>query len=447
MESCFKELLSESIGPEAASRALDALGGQPSVSVRLNPSKSPEGGLPFEGEKVPWSPFGYFLAERPQFSLDPLFHAGAYYVQDSSAMFAGEVFRRILKEFRGQEVLRVLDLCAAPGGKSTDILSSLRQEREGGYFLISNEVSAPRASVLCENLARWGDEAVAVTSSDPSAFGKFPGSFDVILADVPCSGEGMFRKDEEALRQWSEGNVMLCQGRQRRILSAVWPALREGGFLIYSTCTFNHFENDDNVRWASETLGAEVCEIEADYEGLLRTSCGVSLVPGFVRGEGQYVALLRKPGGPSKGSGRTRAIKTEIKNVYLESEVAIVGKGGVFVALPPSSSALSPLLENLRPLRSGLAVGSLKGRDFVPHADLALAASLRDQAFPSHEAGLAQALAFLRRETLSLPGAPLGYMLIKYRGLGLGFVKNLGPRANNLLPPSRRLRIQSITIL
>ena len=207
-----------------------------SVSVRLNPFKGLDGP---GGTPVPWSPYGRILESRPQFILDPLMHAGCYYVQDSSAMFVGHVFRRELQRLGCPAGLRVLDLCAAPGGKTTDLAASLREACGDAFSLVSNEVMKARASVLCDNVALWGDPAVTVTSVDPAVIGRtLAGWFDIIVADVPCSGEGMFRKDPRAREEWSPAVVELCAARQKRILADVWPALREGGILIYSTCTY-----------------------------------------------------------------------------------------------------------------------------------------------------------------------------------------------------------------
>ena len=305
MQEDFKELLIQSLGADAASTALAALEEAPAVSVRYNAAKFAAPA----GEEVPWNGYGRFLLERPAFTLDPLLHAGAYYVQDSSAMFVGEVFRRVaLPQVAPEGHLRVLDLCAAPGGKTTDILSSLRESGKD-YLLVSNEISASRVTALCDNVARWGEAPVAVTSVDPAAFGPMEGYFDIIVADVPCSGEGMFRKDAEAQRQWSLDNVALCQARQRRILSDVWPSLKEGGILVYSTCTFNHLENDDNVRWVAEQLGAAVLHNLPDYPGVIRTECGYALVPGFVKGEGQYCAALVK----TSAAGSLRIKKNSVR--------------------------------------------------------------------------------------------------------------------------------------
>ena len=271
----FTALLEESVGAERAATVLEALQAAPSVSVRLNPEKLRTCPFP-DATPVAWSPHGYLLKERPVFTLDPLFHAGAYYVQDTSAMFVGHVFRQLPL----QEGATVLDLCAAPGGKTTDLAASLRERLGDRFTLLSNEVMRARYGVLRSNVETWGDPRVGTVSRDPSAFGNTP-LFDVIVADVPCSGEGMFRKDAQAVAEWSPQTVEFCAARSRRILRDIWGTLKRGGYLIYSTCTFNHLENDDTVAWVADAIP---------------TRCGYALLPGLVPGEGQYAAVLRKHG-------------------------------------------------------------------------------------------------------------------------------------------------------
>ena len=450
----FRKYLAQVVGEGNLSAVLDALSGEPSVSVRINPAKA---GSPTEifgnlvSGPVEWNRHAAFLSERPAFTLDPLIHAGAYYVQDSSAMFPGKAFRDVLDKVLESGIIspKVLDLCAAPGGKTTDISASLRESCKGGYLLISNEIMKQRAAVLADNAAVWGDPSVVVTSVDPKAFGTLPGFFDIIVADVPCSGEGMFRKDDEAVSQWSEENVALCQARQRRIVADVWPSLAEGGFLVYSTCTFNNLENDDNVKWICSEFGAEIIGI--DGCGLLRTECGVSLVPGFVRGEGQYCAVLRKTS-PSAGtaacSGRQQDRWQKLPEAHasiirplLDEEMAMIVKDGRIVAVPEYVRCLLSMLEPLHPLARGLAVGMFKGKDFIPDADLALSLSLRRGAFNEFEVNRETALSFLHRDPVRLPDAERGILLLVYRGLPIGFVKNLGNRCNSLHPLHRRIRM------
>ena len=448
IQEAFKAYLEEAIGRENALVAFSAFEQPASVAVRMNPFKKCGA---FDGEPVPWSRWGRILRERPMFTLDPHFHGGAYYVQDSSSMFVGEVFRQCLESLAvpaGRPV-RVLDLCAAPGGKTTDLAASLRDKFGDGFVLVANEVMKQRAGVLASNVALWGDPNVVVTSDDPSAFAALEGFFDIVVADVPCSGEGMFRKDESAQQQWSENNVALCVGRQRRIIGDMWPSLADGGVLVYSTCTFNRLENDGNVQWIMQELDAEALYegTESLYEGVIKTGLGFSLVPGFVKGEGQYCSAVRKRGG---GSGSRKMKPARIKSVALPErlkqcfsiDVVLKQRGETVIAVPASVNEDVEILAScLHVLSSGCAVGVLKGKDLVPDADMALSIILDKDAYPAVDVDRQTALAFLHRDSVVLSDAPKGFVLIRYEGVSLGFVKNLGNRCNNLHPQGRRIRM------
>ncbi len=435
------DILSRAVGPERAPIAFDALSQATSVSIRYNPFKlqnwrglgssthatlgtvrggtgaslcDASGGAerseaveplrPLQFESIPWNGYGVMLSERPRFVMDPLFHAGCYYVQDSSAMVVGHIFREHLDDFEdlGRPV-RVLDLCAAPGGKTTDLAASLRERFGDGFQLVANEVMRNRASVLADNVAIWGDPNVIVTSCDPKAFSKLEGFFDVLVVDAPCSGEGMFRKDPKAVEDWSLEAVELCAARQKRILADAWPSLRQNGLLIYSTCTFEEAENDSNVEWIASELGAEVVDYEySSLPGVIQARTGGLLVPGFVQGEGQFVSILRK----TVPEGAT--------------------KNGV---------------EVLRPIRNGLEKGVTKGRDFIPSADWALSIDPPLDKYPAVELDRDTALRFLHRDGIFVEGQPDGFLMVCFEGHPLGFVKNIGKRWNNLHPQNRRIRI------
>jgi 16S rRNA C967 or C1407 C5-methylase (RsmB/RsmF family)/NOL1/NOP2/fmu family ribosome biogenesis protein len=451
IKESFRKYLEEAIGSDDALVAFSAFDSPASVAVRRNPFK--DGKCP-EGRQVPWCQHGRLLDERPQFTLDPHFHAGAYYVQDSSSMFVGHAFRHLLKDIRipvGRPV-RVLDLCAAPGGKTTDLAASLREAFGDGYLLVSNEVMKARAGVLADNVALWGDPNVVVTSDDPSAFAGLPGFFDMIVADVPCSGEGMFRKDEEAQKQWSEDNVALCEARQRRIIADVWSSLAEGGVLVYSTCTFNRYENDGNVRWIEDELGAVALfrdDVLSPGNGIIKTELGYSLVPGHVEGEGQYCSALRKTSDVEWREVRSRGMKPGKASpvpkglkLPVNWEVTVRMKGDTVTVVPVALSADIMQLESyLHVLAAGCAVGVMKGDTLVPDADLALSIILDTEAYPSAELDRNKALAYLHRDAIVLQDSPKGFILVRYEGLPLGFVKNLGNRCNNLHPQSRRIRM------
>ena len=455
LNGSFRRYLEEAIGSENALVAFSAFDSQASVSVRLNPFKR---GCSLQGRAVPWSEHGVLLEQRPQFTLDPMFHAGAYYVQDSSSMFVGHVFRKLLSEMSTQSSrpLRVLDLCAAPGGKTTDLAASLREACGDNFLLVANEVMKARVGVLADNVALWGDPNVVVTSDDPRAFAALPGFFDVIVADVPCSGEGMFRKDEQAQQQWSEDNVGLCEARQKRIIADVWPALATQGIMIYSTCTFNRYENDLNVEWIARELGAESL---LDHNalgvsgGIIATEHGYSLVPGHVEGEGQYCAALRKTSFvemndiPARAMRGGRPVKKEQPlpkgiDMLLTKETVIRQKGETVTAVPAGiAGSLATVEQCLHVISAGCAVGTLKGQILVPDADLALSMMFRRDAFPYVDLDIHDALAYLHRDAILISDAPKGYVTVGYAGLPLGFVKNLGNRCNSLHPQSRRIRM------
>ena len=449
MNGTFKKYLEEAIGSENALVAFSALVTPASVSVRLNPYKT---GCGLQGRPIPWNRYGVMLDSRPSFTLDPVFHAGAYYVQDSSSMFVGHVFRDILSwmDIPLSRPLRVLDLCAAPGGKTTDIAASLRQVCGDGFILVANEVMKARVGVLADNVALWGDPNVMVTSDDPRAFAHLSGYFDIILADVPCSGEGMFRKDEQARAQWSEANVALCEARQRRIIADVWPSLATGGVLMYSTCTFNRHENDGNVEWVAGELGAAILPDLLDGPGVIHTEHGYSLVPGLVEGEGQYCASLKKTSGNECISGgsrrqergqKTDAVPEGVGNLF-SVRMKFALKGDVVTAVPENlASEVAMLRQSLHVISAGCAVGTVKGKILVPDADMALSIKLSEEAFPRVEVDRQTALAYLHRDAITLQDVPKGYVLVCHQGLPLGFVKNLGNRCNSLHPQSRRIRM------
>lgn len=397
------------------------------VSIRRNPLKQCDlSHLPVD-EAVPWSHFAHYLAQRPSFTLDPLFHAGAYYVQDASAMFVGWVLRQVLAKYPGR---KVLDLCAAPGGKTTDAAASLRELYGEKFMLVSNEVIRSRAAILADNVAMWGEPNVVVTSSDPAEFGHLKGYFDIIIADVPCSGEGMFRKSENAVNMWSEDNVALCAARQKRILSDVWEALAPGGVLVYSTCTFNDKENDDNVEWVSGELGGEVLHLDMEFDGPQRTKYGFLMHPDAVRGEGQYCAAIQKSG----------TARIQQQNDDVEYGVSMFDRKGEIYAVPDFvAEQMQYIGKKVNVISAGTHAFTVKGKDRIPCADLALSALLDPEDFPSVELSRQDALKFLHKDAISLSDAPMGFVLVRYCGVPLGFVKNLGNRCNNLHPAARRI--------
>lgn len=454
------------LGKDEASRLLQALATEQPTSIRLNSKRLSADGcqkVAEVGELIPWTTDGYYLSQRPAFTFDPLLHAGCYYVQEASSMFVEQAMRR----YASDAPLLMLDLCAAPGGKST-LLRSLLPE---GSLLVANEVIRNRSQVLAENLTKWGDPDVIVTNNDPSDFTALENCFDAILTDVPCSGEGMFRKDPVAVSEWSSENVEICYQRQRRILTDVWPALKAGGLLIYSTCTYNTKENEENVRWICRELGADVLPLDVPEEWKVTGNLlpdedfpVYRFLPHRTTGEGFFMAVMRKRSStesdvnPSSQPLRknkkeqqkkkpqivpTKEQLTTIRQwVKADDEYVWQQGDGVLSLFPRRYESLLTLFRNtLRIVQAGVQVAELKGKEWQPVHALAMSTLLRQEAFPTEEVSYEQAIAYLRKEAITLPTeAPRGILLLTYRQQPIGFVKNIGNRANNLYPQEWRIR-------
>jgi 16S rRNA C967 or C1407 C5-methylase (RsmB/RsmF family)/NOL1/NOP2/fmu family ribosome biogenesis protein len=414
------------------------------ASIRVNRHKWPS---PVTGyESVRWEPDGYYIPGRPLFTPDPLFHAGIYYPQESSSMFTGEVFRQLAGDMRS---MRVLDLCGAPGGKSTHLSAILDYDS----LLVSNEVIGSRAAILAENITKWGVGNTIVTQNDPSRFASLPGFFDIVVIDAPCSGEGMFRSPL-AVKEWSVANTRLCSERQRRIVMESWPALKPGGILIYSTCTFNPGENEENIEWIKENTGSESLEIDitgmeeittVEYRGIT----GYGFFPGRVRGNGFFTAALRKPG--DKGTSvrmtgrKSPALPSRLAgrvNELVSSDIdrLIMVKNRV-IALAAGISVFNHIREKLTVVKSGTLIGDLKNDLLVPAHDLAMSVRHKPGAWPEYNMTPDEATAFLRHEQVNPAAIPAGRVLMRYRGVPLGFGNNLGSRLNNGYPQAWRMRM------
>ena len=448
-----------------------ALDDEPPVSIRINPRKSDRSNWQ-RYEQIPWCETGYYLPHRPSFTFDPLFHAGAYYVQEASSMFLEQAVLTILtRSSHTQNPVTALDLCAAPGGKSTHLSSILPD----GSLLVSNEVVRSRSLILAENMAKWGIANTIITRNDPKAFNRTPHLFDFILADLPCSGEGMFRKDPAVRNEWSIDHVRLCAARQRRIVHDVWEALKPGGYLIYSTCTFNTEENEDNVRALSCELGAEIVSIPVKSEWNITGSFSHDLpvyrfFPHRTRGEGFFLALMQKPivgrsdsavghsasryahDRPDVGRSVSRyaheppdvpyAVGRSVSRYVHEPENFVYKGAGAITAIRKAHESVYAILSGkLNMIAAGLLLGEHKGNSFTPSASLALSNELDVKAFPVVDLSCEQAIAYLQREALVMPAnTPKGYVLVTYQKTPLGFVKNIGNRANNLYPVEWRIK-------
>ena len=431
----------------------EALAKEPPVSIRMNRLKTDA--VPAGGRQVPWCGSGYYLASRPTFTFDPLFHAGCYYVQEASSMFLEQVLTQYV-----HEPVVMLDLCAAPGGKSTLARSVLPE----GSLLVANEVMRNRVQVLAENVTKWGHPGTVVLNNDPADFVPLGELFDVILTDVPCSGEGMFRKDPVAVEEWSVENVTLCWQRQRRIVRDIWHCLKPGGLLVYSTCTYNREENEDNVAWIAEELGAEVLPVEVQPGWNISGNLAgkdfpvYRFLPHRTEGEGLFMAVLRKTG-ESEGDMPAFRQRKDKKTKAGKEKAPVLPKDAKGWLVSPDQyawtmeqnrviafpilyqSVYEKLQAQMRVVCAGVQVAEVKGKDLIPSQALAMSVARDETAFPSVEVSYEQAIAYLRKEAVVLSAdVPRGYLLIRYKGAALGFVKNIGNRANNLYPQEWRIR-------
>lgn len=410
------------------------------VSIRRNPFKV-QAGLPVSAE-IPWCENAFYLSERPFFTKDPLFHAGTYYPQEAGSMFLDSV----LKQLDLPEHPVVLDLCAAPGGKSTLIASFLK----GEGLLVSNEVIQARSRVLKENMIKWGVTNSVVTNNDPVDFQRVPQLFDLIVVDAPCSGEGMFRKDHASRGEWSEGNVELCSARQKRIVMDVWDSLQPGGFLVYSTCTFNSKENEDNVLWMKAELQAEIFPIESAHFKPGRDGIGLYALPSLVDTEGFYIAVLRKPGEHQlrKLKLNKRAEVSHVKDLGLFQpfadleDIAVLQWTDFSFAVPANmTEEIIFLQHHLRVIKMGTELGEAAKKGLIPNEALALNPQLIRKDLPSIELTLEQALSYLHGDTFSIEGKH-GFNLMKFQNEPLGWIKHIGNRFNNLYPKEWRIRMK-----
>jgi 16S rRNA C967 or C1407 C5-methylase (RsmB/RsmF family)/NOL1/NOP2/fmu family ribosome biogenesis protein len=435
------------LGPDFPAFA-DALAQEPPVSIRLNPYKP---GFDRAGlEPVRWCAEGVYLPERPMFTLDPLFQAGAYYVQEASSMLLADVVRQLL---RPGQPMRTLDLCAAPGGKTTLLASALPPDS----LLLANEVIRTRWPVLRENVDKWGLANVAVSNHDPEAIAGLTGFFDLVLIDAPCSGEGLFRKDPDAVRQWSPEQVGVCAARQQRILNAALPLVREGGWLIYSTCTYNDSENMANVRYLTERgFVARPLEVPADWgvtEQIEGSAIGYQCYPHRVRGEGLFFSLLQnqnrttntpKPPRLFRSIRALRPRETAALQPWLATPDALSlwekPNGDVVAILKKQEKDLLTLDSAIHNKGFGVTLGQFKGTDFIPAHSFALSTQLHPDR-PAVDLSREDALRYFKKENLILDQPAMGWTLARFGGQNLGWMKGVGSRINNYLPKDWRIRM------
>jgi 16S rRNA C967 or C1407 C5-methylase (RsmB/RsmF family)/NOL1/NOP2/fmu family ribosome biogenesis protein len=420
------------------------------VSLRYNPYKKTE--MPTELEPVPWASRAFYLKERPNFTADPLIHAGAYYVQEASSMFLEQALKQHGKLERQ---LRVLDLCAAPGGKST-LISALLNEKS---LLLSNEVIKSRAHILAENIQKWGQDNIWVSQNDPLEIGKvLPAFFDIIVVDAPCSGEGMFRKAEHSIGEWSLQAVQHCALRQQRILHDIWKALRPGGILIYSTCTYNVSENEKNLLKFKEDCDFKSLKIMCPKEWKITETNQDDLYayrfyPHKSKGEGFFLSVLQKAGESAVTTPRVK--KTNLNKAAKETEqlknwcsdpdkYQLCQKNETIKVVPLHLWQEAQVLESLLNIvYGGAELAELNRKGFSPLPAAALWTGLNQGAFTCADLELETALTYLRQDNLPIDKAEQndGWQLIRYKGLGLGWIKKLQNRVNNYFPKEWRIRM------
>jgi 16S rRNA C967 or C1407 C5-methylase (RsmB/RsmF family)/NOL1/NOP2/fmu family ribosome biogenesis protein len=426
--------------------------GEQVTSVRFNSSKLPTTNhdLPI-AMKVPWSEYGFYLRERPTFTLDPLFHAGVYYVQEASSMFLEEVMKQAIDL---QKPLRILDLCAAPGGKST-LLQSLISPSS---LLVSNEVIKSRASTLTENIIKWGASNVVVTNNNSKDFQRLENYFDVIVVDAPCSGSGLFRKEPLAIVEWSDKNVMLCSQRQQNILTDVMPALKQSGMLIYSTCSYSNQENEEILDWITDKYNVNSIAIKLNKNWNVIESrsqkhhCyGYRFYPDKIQGEGFFISILQKsdgnnfslPGIKNTSFERLSKVEENIVRTLIkpETEIKLQKKEERVYAFPYNlSNDINFIHSSLYIKKAGTLLGKIAGEELIPEHELALS-KLVGNGVPTINLTKAQALRYLRREDIVHHTQIKGWSIVKYENQNLGWVKILPNRINNYYPGAWRIRM------
>lgn len=419
--------------------------GEQIVSIRLNPSKHFDTAYLPISERVGWCENGLYLKERPFFTFDPFLHAGAYYVQEASSMFLWQAVQQLFPETVGK---KVLDLCAAPGGKST-LLSSYFK----GGLVVANEVIKNRANILVENCTKWGDGHLLVTNNDPSHFQSLPGFFDLLMIDAPCSGSGLFRKDPTAIEEWSEANVALCSQRQQRILADALPCLAENGLLIYSTCSYSPAEDEEICDWLVGEMEMESIALTTDPSwGIVTTASkkyqasGYRFYPDQVKGEGFFLACFIKKQAEFVGKTKAKSLQMTSKSQVQQLQAAIELPGNLSYfdqnecirAIETTWLAdLGILASHLYIKKAGIEMAGMKGKDIVPSHELALSSWLLG-GFPSVDLDLETALSYLKRKDIRVAGQK-GWNLMRYGGLSIGWAKLLPNRINNYYPAEWRI--------
>lgn len=455
LPKAFESQMKSYLGEIEFGEFAKALEKEARVSVRVNRHKTQT--QPANSTQVPWNEDGYFLDERPSFTLDPLFHAGCYYVQEASSMF----IQHILKSIEAPKDGIYLDLAAAPGGKSTLLSSYLGNNG----FLVANEVIKSRASILKENIIKWGIGNTMVTQNDPEHFGDLAGFFDLVLVDAPCSGEGMFRKDPDAMSEWSLDHVALCAARQERIMDQTGSFVKAGGYLIYSTCTFNEKENEEMIRFIVSEYDYEPVKIPLDSSwGIVESEVGIDgssffgyrFFPHRVEGEGFFITVMKRPESalvhePKKTKDFKHPYlkpvgKQEAEKLMQQLEMPDYScfynlQDSYFWVNKDFQQHFEYLSRFLNIRYFGVELGKINKQQFIPNHELAVSI-LPKSGFLTVDLNLKDALDYLRKEDIPVKDLPEGWVLVRYKNTPLGWLKNLGNRTNNYYPKDWRIRMR-----
>jgi 16S rRNA C967 or C1407 C5-methylase (RsmB/RsmF family)/NOL1/NOP2/fmu family ribosome biogenesis protein len=413
------------------------------TSIRLNPFKKAK--LDFDlNDPVLWSGDGFYLHKRPSFTLDPLFHTGCYYVQEAGSMFLEFALKQTVNLF---ENIHVLDLCASPGGKST-LINSLLNENS---LLVANELIKSRADVLVQNLSKWGTSNTVVTNNDSEKFTELNGFFDVVVVDAPCSGSGLFRKQPDAIAEWSKESVISCSLRQQNILQNVLPSLRTGGILVYSTCSYSLQENEDVVKWLCRDFEMETIRLSVPKEwGIVESDYGYRFYPHLSASEGFFCSVLRKTQNNSSAFFTkkknnievTKADASTLRAFVNPSANVIIKKNNQFHLLNSLAlNFLNTFEKQFYFKKAGVVIGEIKGHDVVPNQELAWALNISDNV-QRIELDKENAVLYLKKENFQVPQSANGLSLITYKNYGLGWAKILPNRNNNYLPNELKIRLK-----
>lgn len=424
------------------------------TSVRFNPEKLKQFALTNKAmhplynldEPVPWCEYGFYLYERPAFTFDPLLHAGAYYVQEASSMFLNEVFKQTCPANSNK---KILDLCAAPGGKSTLLASYFKNG-----LVVCNDAIKQRTNILYENLTKWGSDNVVVTNNDAADFRRLENYFDVIVVDAPCSGSGLFRKDADAINEWNENNVALCSERQQRILADVYPALKQNGILVYSTCSYSAEEDENILDWLKNNFDVDTIQLKlkdewniVESQSAKHTFYGYRFWPHQIKGEGFFIAALKKNDGKelNYNSQKNLLNKASNKEAAVASNYMVEGdwfffnqKENIKVINNRWKNDVSMLSKNFYIRKAGTDLGEVIRDELIPHHELALSTIINDT-IQKTELTIEQALQYLRKKELHIESSCKGWTLSTYKSYPLGWFKFLHNRVNNYYPTNWRI--------